>query len=83
VGWLMAERSEAPAKHAAGASLRSATSHPVFPGITQLHLGRIHYFGQRGRVRDGKRERIEGDSWKEALAVFGRERGSGRAPMPG
>src|SRR4030042_4607688 len=33
-------------------------------------LGRIHYFGRWGRVRNGALERIEGDGWKEALEIY-------------
>ena len=33
-------------------------------------LGKIRYFGRWGKIRNGKMERIDGDGWKEALALY-------------
>ena len=33
-------------------------------------LGRIHYFGRWGHIRNGKMERLPGDGWKEALELY-------------
>jgi integrase len=32
--------------------------------------GKIHYFGRWGRIVNGKMERIEGDGWEQALAIY-------------
>lgn len=32
--------------------------------------GKIHYFGNWGRRVDGKMQRVEGDGWQEALALY-------------
>lgn len=33
-------------------------------------LGKTRYFGRWGRIRNGKMERLPGDGWKEALALY-------------
>lgn len=48
-------------------------------------LGKIHYFGRWGQIRNGKMERIEGDGWKEALELYKAQADdlhAGRTPRP-
>jgi hypothetical protein len=33
-------------------------------------LGKIHYFGNWARRVSGRLERVEGDGWQEALALY-------------
>jgi integrase len=56
---------------------RPEKPYPEFPlsphpcgGWQKRILGKLHYFGRWGRIRNGKMERIEGDGWKEALELY-------------
>lgn len=56
---------------------RPRKPYPTFPlsphasGAWQKKiLGKIHYFGKWGRIRGGKMERIDGDGWQDALALY-------------
>ena len=48
-------------------------------------LGKIHYFGRWGRIRNGKMERLPGDGWKDALDKYNEQKDdlyAGRKPRP-
>jgi len=47
--------------------------------------GTIHYFGRWGRIVKGKMERLPGDGWQEALAIYkaqAEDLHAGRTPRP-
>jgi integrase len=73
----MPAKSTRPPRSRKSSPDRPAKPYPEFPlcpatnGRWQKKInGKSHYFGRWGRVVNGKMDRIEGDGWQEALALF-------------
>ena len=82
---ITSKRQSTPAK-------KPAKPYPEFPLFAHQTRrwakkirGKLHYFGSWARVIDGKLERLPGDGWKEALALYKEQVDdlqAGRKPRP-